>query len=303
MMSDKKTPMKNISELSMLQGDEYQESIVKRLGYDPKKEKRVSNLELMCKMLSTKDGHCDGRTKRPISESGIKFFFEIINDIKPIMFIMTDDMQDKVVLKDEVIERDLPIDLPFQTFSIEPADDWYGLYTEKNNKGMLNANLIVIHEVSPEKLMLYTLYNFMPNDNTKPFLFVERSFLNIGSDKDPAKDGSLYAPISLYLSKLDNRTANIEYKIRVKVKIGKSKKLLKLKHTAILIDPGKRYKLETFGHRIVEWRSSWVVRGHWRRFKGTGKNRIGQRKMNGWTWVNSHQKGEGDLATKPRIVK
>lgn len=56
--------------------------------------------------------------------------------------------------------------------------------------------------------------------------------------------------------------------------------------------------------REIEWNNSWIVRGHWRRHEGQtlGKDRNGERKVEGFTWVTDHKKGEGELIIKPRLL-
>lgn len=310
-----KTPMEKIEKINSFNQDEYNEHIVKKIGYDPMKELRINKLEKMCKMITNKKTNCIGGTNNSIPDKDIDFFFSIVDNIKPIMFLMTGDLKDQEVSTKSLIERDLKIDIPFETFSIEPADDWHGLYTIKTVQGMLNAVMIVVHEETPENLILFTMFNFIPGPGAKTlkaFEFVEKSTINISKGIKAYVDSfkntnydpeSLYIPISLYLSKLDNRSANVEYKVRTRIKTSRGKRILKLNPGAILIDPSKKYSVKAFGTRQVEWQISWVVRGHWRRFKGTGKDRSGSRNAIGWTWVNSYQKGEGDISNKTRIVK
>lgn len=292
--------------LNNLLNKDYQQSIIDQMGYDPREEMRINKLELMLK--SIKDGnHCDMSKgyKRKMSDEDIEFFYSLIDNIKPIMFKMSGELVDNVVTKEEIAERDLPIDIPFQTFSLEPANDWHSLYSEKSDAGLLNANIYVVHEKAPDHLMIYTLYNFIPKSGKTQdaFSFVEKSNLFFNDDDEPNNLDSLYTPIALYLSKLNNRTATFEHRTRAKVKVGGKKKLIKSKAQAILIDPSQKYTQTTFGSRPIEWTYSWHVRGHWRRFKGLGKGRTGERSVEGWTWVKSHTKGEGDLMTKTRIVK
>lgn len=285
---------------------DYQQEMIDNLDYDPRKEMRINKLELMIKNIQT-GNHCDmtGGYKSKMSDKDIEFFYDLISEIKPIMFKMSGDLVDTVISKEEIMERDLPIDIPFQTFSIEPANDWHSLYSEKSDAGLLNANIYVVHEKAPDHLMIYTLYNFTPGNNNKqsPFSFVEKSNLFFTDDDKSSDIDSIYAPLSLYLSKLDNRTATFEHKTRVKVKVSGKKRIIKIKASAILIDSSKKYEQKTFGTKDIEWTYSWVVRGHWRKFNGVGKDRNGNRNVGNWTWVKSHQKGEGDLVTKNRVVK
>ena len=56
--------------------------------------------------------------------------------------------------------------------------------------------------------------------------------------------------------------------------------------------------------RSVDWSHRWLVRGHWRRVEGKGKNRNGDYEVEGFTWVREFEKGpEGKpLVSKVRVV-
>jgi len=54
--------------------------------------------------------------------------------------------------------------------------------------------------------------------------------------------------------------------------------------------------------KVIDWSHSWLVRGHWRRIKGIGKDREGNYCINGQTFVVPHQKGTGEVVKKVRIV-
>lgn len=52
--------------------------------------------------------------------------------------------------------------------------------------------------------------------------------------------------------------------------------------------------------QITRWIESWRVRGHWRRLNSgkLGKDRAGERRVDGFTWVAAHEKGEGKIHEK-----
>jgi len=58
----------------------------------------------------------------------------------------------------------------------------------------------------------------------------------------------------------------------------------------------------TFSKKI-DWKYSFEVRGHWRKHIGLGKNRSGERVVDGATWVKDHARGEGALIRKFRLLK
>jgi hypothetical protein len=51
-----------------------------------------------------------------------------------------------------------------------------------------------------------------------------------------------------------------------------------------------------------EYSHCFEVRGHWRKIKGIGLNRHGERSVQGATWIKSHLKGSEDLIIKSRIL-
>lgn len=54
----------------------------------------------------------------------------------------------------------------------------------------------------------------------------------------------------------------------------------------------------------IEWSHRWKVRGHWRRVLGIGRDRTGEYRINGATWVREHIRGPEDkvLLNKKRIL-
>jgi hypothetical protein len=285
-------------DLTTVDNGELHQQAVERMGYDPIKEMRINKLEKMCSIMlhgKTVDGYY------PISEEDKKFFFEIIKNIKPLMFKMVEGLANSQVDK-ETLGGELPIDIPFQTFSLEPADDWHSLYTVRDNNSMENMQMIVVHEESPTRLITFASYNKLRNDGSFEE-YVKKSILTFTDDDKPSNVDSVYAPISIYLAKLNNRTANFKFTARTKCRFNGKKETIKIKANAIYIDPSKRCSDTQFFNQNIEWSHSWEVRGHWRSFKGTGKNRQGEKNVDGWTWVKPHKKGDGELLQKNRVVK
>lgn len=59
--------------------------------------------------------------------------------------------------------------------------------------------------------------------------------------------------------------------------------------------------------RDIVWTKSWSCCGHWRKLPEEseilGKNRQGERVVEGMTWVKEHTKGEGELINSIRVIK
>lgn len=275
----------------------------RRMGYDPIKEIRINKLEKMCEVISAgKTVNGDRYYPCSISERDKELFFEIIKDIKPLMFKMVGDLTNSMVDTDKIGE--LPINVPFQTFSLEPANDWHSLYTIRDKNEMDNMQMIVVHEETPTRLVTFALHNVLKNDGSYKE-YVRKSVLVFTDDDNPSDTNSVYSPISTYLSRLDNRTARFDYRARIKCKLGGNKKIIKIKAKAIYIDPSRKYTDTVFAGRNIEWTHSWEVRGHWRSVgaDNIGKDRNDKKVVKGWTWVRPHKKGQGELLTKDRVIK
>ena len=89
----------------------------------------------------------------------------------------------------------------------------------------------------------------------------------------------------------------------------KSKKTIKVTNRPIyyVLDKKdyekKNYNIKSIGK--LEYSHAFKVRGHWRRIdeKSVGKDRTGNYKIKGFTWVIDHIRGQGELVNRVRIVK
>ena len=89
----------------------------------------------------------------------------------------------------------------------------------------------------------------------------------------------------------------------------KSKKTIKVTNRPIyyVLDKKdyekKNYEIKAIGK--LEYSHAFKVRGHWRRIdeKSIGKDRNGDYKVEGFTWVTDYIKGDGELVNRVRIVR
>lgn len=73
--------------------------------------------------------------------------------------------------------------------------------------------------------------------------------------------------------------------------------------TVVRIVPKAAYSTtKTLFNKSIDWSHSWEVRGHWMKCSGLGKNRAGERVVQGLTWRIPHVKGQGVLIKKIRKV-
>ena len=89
----------------------------------------------------------------------------------------------------------------------------------------------------------------------------------------------------------------------------KSKKTIKVTNRPIYYVLGKKdYEKKNYDIKAIgklEYSHAFKVRGHWRRIdeKSIGKDRNGDYKIEGFTWVTDYIKGDGELVNRVRIVR
>lgn len=82
------------------------------------------------------------------------------------------------------------------------------------------------------------------------------------------------------------------------------KKIYKPRNVIYVADKVYEGSQTSRGH-IIRKSNHWTVRAHWRKIKGLGLDRNGDRIIDGYTWVKSHVKGDKDELVQPmvRVVK
>jgi hypothetical protein len=106
-----------------------------------------------------------------------------------------------------------------------------------------------------------------------------------------------------YINLIHRGTEGIE-NVKQILKIGPKKDrqkrtIRRVIHIAMKKEQGK---VVPFCGNSIDWSHRWLVRGHWRNIQGIGKNRNGDYCIEGKTFVTSHEKGQGDLVHKVRVV-
>lgn len=105
------------------------------------------------------------------------------------------------------------------------------------------------------------------------------------------------------LKRLNSEKIGVQNKVfKIKIGSGKNKKYIKL-NKIVYIKP-KKEVTENFisKNKNIDWSYKWLVRGHWRKVDGIGKNREGLYNTSGYTWVKEHEKGDGELVIKQRRI-
>lgn len=101
-------------------------------------------------------------------------------------------------------------------------------------------------------------------------------------------------------------TANLDTRETVRVGSGVNRKKIRLDNVILVINQKQKAAVaeRLSGWGKIDWSHRFEVRGHWRKHEGVGKDRNGQRNVEGYTWVSDHIRGPDDkpLIRKTRIV-
>lgn len=97
--------------------------------------------------------------------------------------------------------------------------------------------------------------------------------------------------------------------LKSKIKVGKvtssgNNEIKKISNVIYIKQP-QEPKESLFEGREIDFSYRFIVRGHWRKFDGIGKDRNGNRSINGFTWVIPHERGPDDailISNKTRLV-
>lgn len=224
------------------------------------------------------------------------------------------------------------IDLPFKTVFIEasssaPVQFNFSLSPDKEQCLSQNRTGILIHEISPENYMVFSLVKSLvherntgevtnPSPITLSFLlasgikptdtYIEWTMITPEHIKKSHVSRLIYTQIKSIFDKI--RTKPVEYgsenvNYRFRVGKGKNRQASKIK-SVVHVRLKRKIHNNYLPGRDVDWSHRWEVRGHWRRIQGIGKDREGNYNIKGFTWVSAHEKGpeEKDLVRKIRLV-
>ena len=188
------------------------------------------------------------------------------------------------------------VDAPFAEFSIEEPD-----FVRRDVVGIDTYHrCLFFAEISPTN---FDVYLYRQEQGRSEVILNPATFKEI---------------VPYYLERLKvekeakvstKQTHNISYKEKAK----------RVPCNYTLVSPKQmRSEAEKGIRGIIDWRSRWLVRGHWMGLYTTdaegkkvidetriGKDRAGDYYVKGYTWVIDHEKGPEDkeLIIKPRIVK
>lgn len=207
---------------------------------------------------------------------------------------------------------DIFLDLPFPLCWFERLHSSilmnrdFGLSELTENGKEVNLFGALVEEISPGRCR----FMFLVSGATEEYSGL--SWLRVTDENGNASNGfESLLTIGLTLIKgafldplkssdLGEQKVNIRNKIRTEsgTRIQKIKKI-------IYVGDRKEPSNHSIPGTPINWSHAWMVRGHWRKIDGIGKDREGAYTVSKFTWVKAHTKGpEGsDIVSKIRVVK
>lgn len=217
-----------------------------------------------------------------------KVFLEKLERINPIVF-----WQPPTVAEVENIlsnyNPDQPLSAPFSEFSIELAcGNPLAILSENNDAVNVKTYCVAVLEQAPGAF--------------ESFILVEAR-----SPSGP-QIGVIHANthhlLTTFLAQFNAGLVGQEHvRERVVIGTGAQKRIHRIRRI-VHIRPKSTSAPATGSSREIDWSHRWLVRGHWRKIDGLGKDRLGDYCVQGFTWVAEFQKGPEDapLVRKTRLV-
>lgn len=177
-------------------------------------------------------------------------------------------------------EKNRPVEI-FQKYE-EPS----GEVTEVHILGHL------VRETAPNTYIQYIL--MMDPKSTLPIISIfDENSLDVGG-------------VNKLLERLNSMQLGSD-PVREKIKIGKkgARDYIRI-HRIVRVCPKSDIQhTRSLSGGEINWSHRWLVRGHWRKTEGLGKDRTGDYCIPGHTWVTEHEKGpeELPLIQKTRVVE
>lgn len=218
------------------------------------------------------------------------------SDVQPFVFDSITPLTNREAF--DLVKSKKPVSdilaVPFDHFSIELKDQPFFITPILKN---IKYQCMICKEVSPGNYKLTVLYE---NEEGISKVFT--------IDKD-STDGkmSTYPLLLEIIERAIEKMHNSDYgsyqekgKAKYQAKKNTPRKVYE---PSSVIYVGNRQKQESSGSkRQVNWSYAWEVRSHWRKIPGLGLNRLGERVVEGFTWVQTYTKGEGEVIKKVRKV-
>jgi hypothetical protein len=214
------------------------------------------------------------------------------------------------------IDFHAPLNLPFERCFFSAETGGYLLVIP--SQGLcVRIRCIFVQELEPGKYMLATMSHVTTKNKNIPITIHAVSYdhyfngatLKVGTDGEAVDHYEWYYSLVHWCCGVieQARSAEVE-RNRRKQKIWSkgSRTVYKPSHT-IYLGPRSSSKAgpKLSNVEFKRWIDAWRVRGHWRKLNGStrGKDRRGDRTVEGYTWVRPHLRGDGMLTEKRYKVR
>lgn len=220
------------------------------------------------------------------AESCQPFVFHGVKPLKPLSELTEDGAR-------EVAE----IDAPFPCFSIEALDGHLG-WTDAMGESFFCVRYlcILVLENAPKQFSMFALcdnhHNYDEGEEPErtEYYAVESTIC-----------GHVVENCLNLIRRQKLGLENARHVIQLRGQKGKrSHRIRRIVH----VSPKSLVPSISESAKTVDWTHRFQVRGHWRKHDGLGKDRSGDYKVNGYTWVKDHIKGNEalPLVTKTRYL-
>jgi len=198
--------------------------------------------------------------------------------------------------------RDDILATPFPVFSIEMEGD-YVLTQDPEGRGA-NVDCAVCQELYPGKYNFLVM--FVSHSTGKRGVMPVTAPTLASHEVEKKAYNAMIAVTNVYLEQIHKKKNGIFSPAKnTKGKYWYKGQRNTYSPGKVVYISSKERDASVGGTRSVDWSHQWVVRGHWRRLQNAdtfGVSRTGERNVQGFTWVNSYVKGEGELINKTRKV-
>ena len=239
-----------------------------------------------------------GESIQTLTKSEVNFITSNIEDCRQFVF----KFKEKTNLEKVIDDLPIPVevDLPFKVCWFEMEKDFYISAERPDDPIIVRALGLFIVESEPR---FYIVYGLMQSCVSGKWQHHIVNFTANGSD------GSILTIINLLLSRFKkDKAISINTGTQIIYRNNGKKIKSKLK-PVIYIGTEKQLNNYLSCNKIPNHKYSYCfdVRGHWRRIENTeslGKDRLGERTIKGWTWINPYLKGssENNYVNKIRMT-
>jgi len=237
--------------------------------------------------------HCNPEAKqlREATKEEVGEFSRYIKKVKPFVYSLSDP-QNPLDAEQNI---DAKLWAPFKVCSYEYLNGWVSVPKDDDPLKVYTACIVCV-EKKPGK---FHFYNLIQTDKTSHILSFPVDAHADGVANDFILDN--------FLNRFKQESKG-EQKVNEKIRIGsgKDREMIKIRKI-IHVTPKKNRPNYTPKRAFpIDWSHRWLVRGHWRKHNGLGKDREDQYCVEGYTWVKDHEKGPDGaplVSDKVRVVK